>query len=483
MATSAQTPTASEPSENNISIPVIKTREGAITKVTGDGLTGPNWVSWQVRMKSLLALCEVEPYVRGEINQPNMEDDPTGHNNWKKNDNYAKHLITQNVSDEAIIHIQYGSTSHVAWKNLEAIYEDKSQETAVAVIRNLWHTTAEEDDDINEHLTNMKKYWERLNLVEDERFRIAEVQFKIAIVSSLPSSWDNFTQPYISIGKDESSDPKLRMTSQELIGVLKEEYVRRQRRAGKLQKDDMVNQVTPGKPSLLGRMNTNTQPCDTCGLHNHVTRDCKFKGQPKCGICNRFGHTSDECYSRKAKALKRKREKNDGKGKGKKKKKNEQMNVGEEDDDEEEEHVTCFLQDYSDIPLDESEIGQSFNLDKCDVLTNEYNPPLIYYDWLGDSATTSHVCNQREAFKTFHPLTTTVSGVGNAKIRAKGKGTVELRSSYKGQKYIIELKDVLYIPTNRNNLISLGKWDKAGGTYKGGQGELILIANNGKPVT
>ena len=75
---SAQTPTASEPSGNNTSILVIKTREGAITKVTGDGLTGPNWVSWQVRIKSLLALCEVEPYVRGEINQPNMEDDPTG---------------------------------------------------------------------------------------------------------------------------------------------------------------------------------------------------------------------------------------------------------------------------------------------------------------------------------------------------------------------------------------------------------------------
>ena len=31
-------------------ITLIKTREGAITKVTGDGLTGPNWVTWRVRM-------------------------------------------------------------------------------------------------------------------------------------------------------------------------------------------------------------------------------------------------------------------------------------------------------------------------------------------------------------------------------------------------------------------------------------------------
>ena len=140
----------------NPSIPLIKTREGAITKVTGDGLTGPNWVMWRVRMMSLLALCEVESYVLGEILQPSQEQDPVRHDNWKKNDNYTKHLITQNVADEPLVHIQHRSSSHTAWRNLETIYEDKSQETAVAIIQNLWHTTAEEDEDINEHLTNLK---------------------------------------------------------------------------------------------------------------------------------------------------------------------------------------------------------------------------------------------------------------------------------------------------------------------------------------
>ena len=41
-------------------------------------------------MMSLLALCEVEHYVHGEIQQPNKTEDPVGHDNWKKNDNYAK---------------------------------------------------------------------------------------------------------------------------------------------------------------------------------------------------------------------------------------------------------------------------------------------------------------------------------------------------------------------------------------------------------
>ena len=156
MASSSTTINTPVTSTDVPSVPLIKTREGAITKVMGDGLTGPNWVTWQVRMMSLLALCEVEPYVRGEVQQPNQEEDPVGHDNWKKNDNYAKHLITQNMGDEAIIHIQHGSSSNVAWRNLEAIFEDKSQETAVAIICNLWHTTAEEGDDISEHLTTSR---------------------------------------------------------------------------------------------------------------------------------------------------------------------------------------------------------------------------------------------------------------------------------------------------------------------------------------
>ena len=469
-SSTAPTPSVSEPTVPTPTVSLIKTREGAITKVTGDGLKGPNWVTWQVRMMSLLALCEVEPYVRGEVQQPNKEVDPIGHENWKKNDNYAKHLIrviTQNTGDESIIHIQHNSTSHVAWKNLEAIYEDKSQETAVAIIRNLWHTTAEEDDDISEHLTELKKYWERLNLVDDENFKISEVQFKIAIVSSLPPSWDTFTQPYTSTTHNGAqTDAKLAVTSQELIGVLIEEYVRRQRRAGKPLKEETIHQSISGKPSLLGRMTTNTAvKCDNCGLRNHETKNCKWLHEPKCGICDRFGHTTEDCYSRKAKNLKRKREQGGGKGKGKKKKKKEEMNMGETDEeDDEEEHVTCCLTDknYSEIPLDESEIGQAFNFDEIDVsYTGEYNPPLLYYDWLADSATTSHVSNQRDAFKTYQPLTdTNVSGVGNVKTKALGRGTIELNSSYNGKNYIIELKNVLYIPTNRNNLISLGRWIK-----------------------
>jgi hypothetical protein len=225
--------------------------------------------------------------------------------------------------------------------------------------------------------------------------------------------------------------------------------------------------------------------CGHCGYRNHETKDCKFLGQTKCGICNRFGHNTEDCYSRKAKELKRKREKNDRKGK--KKKKKEEMNQGQEeeiDDEDDDEHIIFNLNEPSKRIFDESEEGQMFNFEELDVNnSDEYNPRLIYYDWLGDSASTSHVANRRDAFKSFQPLADTiVSGVGDKKTKAKGRGTVELKSSFKGRKYTLELQNVLYIPTNRNNLISLGRWDKAGGSYKGGGGLLTLITRSGTPV-
>ena len=120
-----------------------------------------------------------------------------------------------------MVHIQQEVTSHDAWHDLESIY--KSQETAVAVMRKLWCTTAEEDDDIGKHLTKLKRYWEQLNMVQDNTFKLLEMLFKIAIITSLPVSWDNFTRAYISIEKEDSTVPRHHATSQEIIGTLKEE--------------------------------------------------------------------------------------------------------------------------------------------------------------------------------------------------------------------------------------------------------------------
>ena len=44
------------------------------------------------------------------------------------------------------------------------------------------------------------------------------------------------------------------------------------------------------------------------------------------------------------------------------------------------------------------------------------------------------------------------------------------------------MENILYIPSNPNNLFSLGRWDTAGGQYTGGGGAIILITKDGKSI-
>ena len=106
------------------------------------------------------------------------------------------------------------------------------------------------------------------------------------------------------------------------------------------------------------------------------------------------------------------------------------MNAAEvlpdEDDDE---HVifSAKCTKNPQIIFDSSEEGQNFNFTNEDVFnTDEYDTPILYYDWLANSATTFHVCNRHEAFTDFTPLTATkVTGIGNLSMTAQGQGTLD----------------------------------------------------------
>ncbi|KAG2339642.1 hypothetical protein BDR05DRAFT_863125, partial [Suillus weaverae] len=75
------------------------------------------------------------------------------------------------------------------------------------------------------------------------------------------------------------------------------------------------------------------------------------------------------------------------------------------------------------------------------------------YEWFADSGTTSHI--------------------------TRGRGTVELESYIGKHKVIICLKNVLYIPSTSNNLVSIHQLDKDGGCAKFGAGKVALMQSKG----
>jgi hypothetical protein len=79
---------------------------------------------------------------------------------------------------------------------------------------------------------------------------------------------------------------------------------------------------------------------------------------------------------------------------------------------------------------------------------------------------------------TYEPIQNTlITGVGGLQAQAKGRGDVNIITSYNGTSYPICLCDVLYILGNKNNLFSLGRWIAKGSDFMGRK--LILISKQG----
>ena len=211
-----------------VEITHVQAHEGSSILQLNEPLNEDNWMAWHKRMRRILHLCSVEGYAKGLIQCP---IDIKNAENWKLNDNYAQAVILNNITSTEMVHVVQCTTAHAVWLNLEAIHESKGHQTIVSIIRNLFHTKAEEGSNINDHLTKLKQYWERINQINEENFKILDTLFKIIISSSLPLSWDTFTESYVGSRKGlTETDPKKLMGSQQFIGILMEEYLQRQER-------------------------------------------------------------------------------------------------------------------------------------------------------------------------------------------------------------------------------------------------------------
>ena len=127
----------------------------AITR-TREPLNDSNWSVWKGSMKHMFSLCNVTEYVFGAIRRPHFAHDPIGAKNWDFNDSYTAMLIYENILTAQKIHTGQDNTAYEVWRNLKVIHEITGHTTIITWIRTLFKCTAEEGDDILEHLSNLK---------------------------------------------------------------------------------------------------------------------------------------------------------------------------------------------------------------------------------------------------------------------------------------------------------------------------------------
>lgn len=100
-------------------------------------------------------------------------------------------------------------------------------------------------------------------------------------------------------------------------------------------------------------------------------------------------------------------------------------------------------------------------------------------DWVFDSAATSHFCGNRQLFTNFKAINKTMSvAVGEVTHPILGRGDIKMY--IRGEE--ITLKDVLYAPNLRRNLMSGAKFDIGGASFKGSKRVIVVKSKSGKKL-
>jgi len=317
------------------------------------------------------------------------------------------------------------------------------------------------------------------------------VLFKCVIAAMLPQSWDHFTKLYVQGSIDKMDrDPHKHIDSQSLIGLIKREYESNKSRKTKeasnaKEKDGSHNgHANRNSRSSNGRNRNLRDHCNHCRKDGHKTRDCHFLDKPKCEECSKWGHSKKDCYSKLGNKRPNGRKEKEGSNKRYKREANnsEANNTDNAKDADSTVEVNVVVHSADKtannkivIPgkihvmiAKEEEIVNTAD-GQADDSNSEYfdKTPLfnedgvLAYDWLADLGTTSHITYQCNAYATYEPIEQIpIKGISSVKTFAIGKGTIFLSSKCDGKVHTIKLRDILHVPSNRNNLLAAGNWEE-----------------------
>jgi hypothetical protein len=160
-----------------------------------------------------------------------------------------------------------------------------------------------------------------------------------------------------------------------------------------------------------------------CQCPGHWTsKCCKFTGN-KCFNCGKYGHRAKDCHAKMGKKKYKGKKKDKANEKWGDRRTDNQSNVVDE-------HITFIINKMTEEEM--------YNFKSYDVTRTDNDERMIFYDWLADSTTSSHVSAQRDAFITYTPLiNSTATGVGSEEARITSHGTVQLLSECNGNKHVL----------------------------------------------
>ena len=235
---------------------------------------------WKRRMLAVLRDLNLDTYIEDSARPPvpmdvdNPEQAETDAiKKWRDGDAKARTRIELAIGDSEMVHIIGATTAKQMWKQLTLVKEARGRLGILSTRRTLYRTIAEEGFNLVEHISKLRHLQEELHLMGSV---VADEDFAMILVSSLPETWDLYTSAYLGSKTDGSA-----LTSHELIAVLLEEDRRRTDRGNN---NDVALQGRSNQKGRTKSSNDNSdKECFNCKKKGHIKTDCWAKGGGKEG--------------------------------------------------------------------------------------------------------------------------------------------------------------------------------------------------------
>jgi transposase InsO family protein len=387
-------------------------------------LDATNWLAWKQRTLAILRERKLIQYVDGTKPMPipankasPTDDEKEAKEKWKEGDMSAQNQIILTIGKEEMVHTSRATTAKEMWDALSLIHEAKGGTSVISTLRLLFRTIAEEDTNIEEHLTDIRRLQDQLLTMQAD---IPDWIYGTIMLTSLPASYDAFISGFIG----QNSGTAMQFPSRQMESMIRQEYRRRMPVTGGL--------------AMAAKMQGNR--------HGIRGRD-----EIQCLNCQRKGHTKDQCWRKGGGSF--------GQGpkqkqieKGKPKEQTHQVAEGSED-----KFFNMAFNIMSEPDGTPTEIIAAAGAGN--------RTPFSRYDWVMDSGTSSHVATERSMFKTYEPYREQLDIPGGQSTVTTGRGTVELECQVGEKSYTHTLLNVLHIPSNSFCLFSESRFDLGGGGF------------------
>lgn len=409
-------------------------------------LNATNFSSWRDNMRFLLMDRACWSFIQGTETPPEQSAPRREILDYQHRKDRAFSTIYYSVEPQYRELISSVSDGKSAFELLVNTFEPKSRACVMRLLDEFFNLRyVQGQDTIVTFVAKIKKLQSRL---KDAGHSLNAMYVGFQAIRSLPHEFQGIVQ-IIYRWSDEDF----------VLAKIEKELVAEENRLVQMTKDlhnvslnenvfNVVHKQVKTKP-VPNAFKSNTKKCYQNSKPNSVKSKFKGRNVGPCFKCKKLGHLQKDCPN------------NDVKFEG--------LNISVEDN-------KCF--DFN------SSLGENFEINLNETIVTQGNENCDKFNWVVDTAATTHFCNNRDLFTDFKKvedknMSLAIDGLERP---IEGMGTVCFFVKINGCKHDIKLKGVMYSPKLRRNLISAATLEMNNCNFQCKNGILWFYTDEGEKI-